>query len=626
MKVRVISALLALVLVFLLIPAPTTVDAAAISVSEIQKQIRSAYQRSLSASGRENFNGYCGTLVSWQMFCLGIDRKIYAADGKQQFDLYSAMDMTTGGYRVTSYPSSKYTLKEALNAITNNGTIDVYNMVVGFEKTNTAAGSVYGHALVVHAILDGVMYFVECYDASIAGRYWAEGDPISCTIDQFCEYYNRWTVFDGIAYFGLKTYADMCEDYACNMQAMVTENTVVYKEPGDPGIYDPEANMSVIAGQWMQVTGLFKTPYGKYWYRVSYGDKTGYVEAEKLTMESVSAGDVTIKSLRVPTNLHKGYGFVVQGTVSSEISQVESVTVTVRSQDGQTAYSGTAQPKNGKTALNQSSINNALPFRKMPAGTYDLTVEAVVTVHVMENGSIAAKTGKVQLHHCQFQIVTDWDKYCTVSFNGNSGDAETDQIVVAKGHSLGTLPAAQRSGYAFAGWTLDQAGTQPVTPETVIDKNTTLYAQWTAGHAGTEGWQHTENGSHYCDGDSAAEGWITFEKLLFYQHDDGALATGWVWIDGGLRYFNEAGVLITQLQGDDGRIYYLNTEGMGLLGWNIRTETSSEVAAGEKTEEIPEQTDKLSAAGLILQKLSTCVYEIASEVVSGEISGQLEME
>ena len=622
MKIRVISALLAIVLAIALIPAPARVDAAALTATEIQQQIRSAYLRSLSASGRETFNGYCGTLVSWQMFCLGIDRKIYACDGKNQFDLYSGMEMTTGGYRVTSYPASEYTLKEALNAITNNGTIDVYNMVVGFEKTNTAAGSIYGHALMVHAILDGIVYFVECYDSAVAGRYWAEGQPISCTIDQFCEYYNRWTVFDGIAYFGLKTYADMCEEYACNMQAMVTENATVYDEPGDPGIYDASADMSVIAGQWLHVTGLYKTPYGKYWYRVTYGDQIGYVEAEKLAMESVCAKDLTIASLRVPANLHQGYSFVVRGTVSGEVSQVESVSVTVCSEDGQTQYSGTAQPKNGKTALNSSGINNALPFRKMPAGTYDLIIEAVVTIHVLEDGEVVTKTETVQLHRSQFQIVTDWGKYYTVSFNGNGGDALIDQTTVAKGSSVGALPTAQRSGYAFAGWSLDAEGTQSASAETVISANTTLYAQWTAGHAGEEGWQHTESGSHYCGGENAVAGWVTFEDLYFYQYADGTLATGWAWIDGGLRYFNAAGVLITQLQGADGQVYCLNTEGKGVLGWNIQTDEPSDDGAEEDDFHLLEQTDNLSAAGRAMQRLSSGIYRIAITAASGEISGR----
>ena len=623
MKIRVISALLAIVMVLLLIPAPATADAAAITVSEIKQQIRSAYQRSLRASGRVNFNGYCGTLVSWQMFCLGIDKKVYAADGKDQYDLYSAMSVTTGGYRVKSYPASKYTLKEALNTITNNGTVNAYNMVVGFQKTNTAAGSIYGHALVVHAILDGIVYFVECYDSAVAGRYWPEGEPISCTIDQFCAYYDRWTVFDGICYFGLKTYADMCESYACNMQAIVTADAIIYNEPGDFGIHDPEETMPVIAGQWFQVTGLYKTPYGKYWYRVAWDDRVGYIEAEKLMLDSVSAEDIKITGLRVPTNIHEGYSFVVRGTVASEVSLIESVSVTALFEDNFTRYVGTAQPKNGKTQLNSTSINNALPFRKMEPGTYELIVEAVVQNYVLENGEPVVKSQTVKLHHSQFKVVTDWDKYCIVSFDGNGGEADTDQIVFAKGDSLGTLPKAYRSGYAFNGWTLDKAGQNPVTAQTVVNADTTLYAQWTQGHTGTDGWQHTENGSHFHDGNMPAKGWISFGELYFYQHTDGTLATGWAWIDGGLRFFNAAGVLITQLQGADGRVFCMNTEGQCLLGWTVRTDTPN---APEQEGDREVQTDKLSAAARAMHELSTGIYEIAVKAVSGALAGTVELD
>ncbi len=570
MKIRVISALLALLLLLSLMPVPMETSAAAITAAEIEQQIRTAYKRSLSASGRSNFNGYCGTLVSWQMFCLGIDRRVYANDGKRQFDAYSAMETTSGGYRVKAYPASRYTLRQALNTITSNGTVDAYNMIVGFEKTNTTAGAIYGHALVVHAILDGVVYFVECFDASIAGRYWPEGAAISCTIDEFCQYYDRWTVFDGVAHFGLKTYADACREYPASFQAMVTANALVYQEPGDPGVYDPESYASVITGQWLQVTGLYMTPQGKYWYRVNCADRTGYIEAEKLVMDRIRYDDIQITSLRVPANLHKGYSFVVRGNVTAEASQVDSVNVSISTADGQLMHAGSAAQKNGTLSLNVSSINNNLPFRKMAAGTYYLTVDASVTNHVLEGGSVVTRTDTVQIHRSQFRVVTDWNRYYTVSFHGNGGTASTDQMVVAKGGALGALPTAQRSGYAFKGWSLDQAGSQTVTAETVIAENTTLYAQWTEGHGGNGGWQQTENGNHYCDGHQVTEGWIYYQDMYFYQYADGTLATGWAMIEGNLRLFNAAGVLITELQGEDGRVFCLNAQ--GLLGWSIQTE------------------------------------------------------
>ncbi len=572
MKIRAISALLALALLFLLLPAPTETAAAAVTAPQIEQQIRTAYRHSLGASGRENFNGYCGTLVSWQLYYLGIESRATARDGKDHFDQYRGKTTTSGGYQVRSYPATQYTLRTALDTITKGGTENVYNLMVGFQKTNTAAGSVYGHALVVHAILDGVVYFVECFNASIAGRYWAEGQAIYCTIEEFCQYYDRWTVFEGVAYFGVKNYADLCREYPCHMEAMVLQDTPVYWEPVDPGVNEPQADRSMVSGQWIQITGLYQTPQGNYWYAVDCDGQTGYVPADKLKPEKAVAGDVAVTKLRVPTYIHKGNGFAVQGTVSAGIAQLDSVTVMVGAEE--TLYSATAQASKGRVLLNNSKINNNLPFRKMPVGTYTLAISAAVINHVVENGQVVAKEERISLYQSQFRVVSDWNRYSTVKFDGNGGVALMDQLVVARDEEVGTLPGAKRSGYAFAGWAKDPEGQEPVEESTVFSRDDTLYAQWTEGHTGEGGWHHTENGSHYCDGQTAAEGWFEFEGLQFYQYADGTLATGWAWIDGGLRYFNAAGALVTQLQGADGRVY-CQTQGEGLLGWSIQAAQES---------------------------------------------------
>ena len=568
MKIRVISVFLVLVFLFLLMPIPMQTSAAALTEQEMEEQIRTIFRRSQNASGRKSFNGYCGTLVSWQLYYLGIEQTSRLRDGKDHFDVYRGQTTTSGGYHVETYAAPQYNLRTALDAITNGGKENAYNLLVGFHKTNTAAGKIYGHALIIHAILDGRVYFVECFDASVSGRHWPEGQAISCTIEEFCQYYSRWTVFEGVAHFGVKTYAELCREYPCNMEAMALKDTVLYEEPGDPGVNDPQVSGNVISGQWLQITGLYETPNGKYWYWVDCGDRTGYVVAEDLSAEKVSVSDVSIAKLRVPTNIHKGYSFVVQGTVSTDLSRLDSVTVTVNS--GDNSYGGTAPATDGQVQLNHSNINKNLPFRKMPVGNYTLTIQADLTNYVLENGEAAAKSATVTLYQSQFQVVNDWNKYCIVKFDGNGGVAQMDQLVVAKETAIGDLPTALKSGYAFAGWALDEAGTEPVDENAAFTGDTTLYAQWNVGHAGEGGWHHTENGSHYCDGQTAAEGWFEYEGLYFYQYADGTLATGWAWIDGGLRYFNAAGALVTQLQGADGRVYCL-TQGEGLLGWSIQS-------------------------------------------------------
>ena len=568
-RIRVISAFLVLALLFLLMPVPTRVTAAVQTSQEMAEQVRNIYNRSLSGSGRRNFNGYCGTLVSWQLYLLGIETTMRPRNGNDHYDFYRGRYTTSGGFDVQHYPATQYTMRTALNTITKNGTEDAYNLLVGFQKTNTAAGQKYGHALVIHAILDGIVYFVECFSSTVAGVYREEGEPIVCTIEEFCRYYEHWTQFEGIAYFGVNNYAQLCRKFACHMSAMVLQDTSVYDEPCDPGVNDPDAIDEAVCGQWVEILALYETPNGSYWYEVELGGRSGYVQADKLSAEKVLTSDVTITNLRVPTNIHVGNSFIVQGVVQSPNVKLDSVGVTVDSNTEH--YGGAAQNVYGAVNLSIPAIDGCLPFRNMPVDTYTLTVRATLTNYVYEDGKLFARPTTIILHQSQFQIVTTWDAYCAVKFDGNGGTVRLNQLAVAKDTPVGKLTTAVRSGYAFAGWALDPEGTQPVDENTTFTGDVTLYAQWTEGHAGEGGWHHTENGSHFCDGEDAAEGWFEYEGLSFYQYADGTLATGWAWIDGGLRYFNEAGALVTQLQGEDGRVYCL-TQGEGLFGWSILSE------------------------------------------------------
>lgn len=626
MKIRVISLLLALVMVFMLIPAP--VNAVANTPDELIQQIRTSYKKALKSSGRKNFNGYCGTLVGWQLYHMGIDQKLQLLNGKDHFDRYRYVDKTTGGYSVEIYSASDYSLREAMYAITKNGTRDVFNMVVGFQKTNTEAGQKYGHALVVHGVIDGMVYFVECFNANIGGEYVPEGEAIVCSLDVFCTYYERWTVFDGVAYFGLKTYADVCEVYPCSMSAMAMADGKLYEEPGDPGIHDPQAVGSVESGRWLTVTGLLETPNQKYWYRVEENGEVRYIEAEILSRASFRTKDVKLEGLKTPSYLRKGNGFTVKGTVSAQHSQIRSLQIGVYAPDGGTEpiYSATLEV-NGKTAsLNKSQINNALMFRKLPVGSYQLRIEAQMEVYVWENNTLSTVTETVALWNSQFLIVSDSNTYPAVKFDGNGGVTSLDQIVLPKNQTVGSLPVPYRSGYAFVGWTLDAKGTQPVTEETVIKKNTTLYAQWQEGHSGSGGWQETEHGWHYCSGDSPVEGWIRFGSLLFYQYADGTFATGWAQIDGNLRYFNNAGAAITRLE-MYGITFEMDTSGAGTLGWQISggkaPATQTGVTADQVLENMNTQT-QLPAMGRAMQSLTASVCQMAMQLTAEEIPATLQ--
>ena len=69
-----------------------------------------------------------------------------------------------------------------------------------------------------------------------------------------------------------------------------------------------------------------------------------------------------------------------------------------------------------------------------------------------------------------------------VIFNANGGTltAETLTATVADGEVLGLLPTPTRGGFAFSGWFTAIIGGKPVTPETVVTEDMTVYARWTA--------------------------------------------------------------------------------------------------------------------------------------------------
>ncbi len=551
MKIRMISLLLVLALAILLIPAPAS--AASADEKDIQQQIADTYRAARRGSGKYSFNGYCGSLVSWQTYVLGIDTTRYGCDGKNQFDLYSQMDKTTGGYRVESYPASQYTLKEALNAITKNGTVDAYNILVGFQWTNTSQGGIYGHALLIHGIIDGTVYFMECFSTSLNGQYWAEGSAISCSIDVFCDAYNRWTVFDGIAYFGLKTYADVCEIYPSNMYAMATMPLTVYAEPFDAGVNSAKRlEKNYITGQMVRVSNLLKTPEGNYFYEIDADGETGYVPAEQLTYAESCPSGITLSGLKVPTSLYRGNGFWLRGTVaaSSKISQLQGEVYGL-SEDGKEAlaFSGQIAGSGKSLSLADSALDRNMTFRSLASGKYRIVITATVDRYVLNEGEISNETEQQVAWNSEFLISTSWKKTPVITFDGNGGQVQLNQKTVNTGECLGELPQAEREGYLFAGWSLDPEGQQAATAKTAVEADMTLYAQWEQSPVAKEGWHLTDSGWHYHTEDGVpASGMFSYGGLVFLQNEQGTLLTGWQKDGEYVHYFNDAGAMVVGWQ------------------------------------------------------------------------------
>ena len=197
-----------LFLVFAVMSAFFSVNtfAANLTGPEIKSQISSTYQKARASKGG-SFSGYCGGYVGWQLYHLGINSSYISFDGNYTFDYYKNLSYSSGGYKISAYPSSGYTLKSALNQISQNGTKNVYNILIGLEKGNTSSAQIYGHTAFIHAIIDGMVYFSESKNLDLPRiGYFPEGTPICCSIDYFCDSIYMWNngyapVFDGVIHF-----------------------------------------------------------------------------------------------------------------------------------------------------------------------------------------------------------------------------------------------------------------------------------------------------------------------------------------------------------------------------------------------------------------------------------------
>ena len=79
-------------------------------------------------------------------------------------------------------------------------------------------------------------------------------------------------------------------------------------------------------------------------------------------------------------------------------------------------------------------------------------------------------------------IVAQWAKEYTVSFNANGGTETSETRTVTYGNPYGELPTLTREGYTFEGWFTAQNGGTQVTAVTTVTTaaDHMLYAHWTA--------------------------------------------------------------------------------------------------------------------------------------------------
>lgn len=520
-NLRFLSIALAILLTVLTV-LPTPVDATALTDSEIKTQIKTTYKKVLKLFRRSSLDGYCGAYVSGQLYLMGINTDLIGGDGKDQFDTFKNMRITSGGYRVQAFPAAAYTLKDSLNAITSNGTRDAYNILVGYQKTRSSAGQRYGHATVIHAILDGKIYFSESYTLGWKGKSYTEGSPVTMSINDFCDYYAATTTqLDGVIYFGLKSYTEGCKLYPAGFTALPTETAQIQSQPCHNDVHDSSEFVRVpAADEVLLLTGLYENTVGEYWYEID-GGSGGYILAQQVQQLELYTEDVRVVKMKTPSFLRQGRSYNIQGAAVSRYSQIDSLRAQVyeKTEDAQIpGINATATVEGKSYNLTGSKISKNLAFRKLAVGAYRLEITALISNNYVENGQLCTRWDSVTLWSSDFQVTKSTTSSDTVIFDACGGTASLNQTSVPVGSAIGQLPMAQRMGYVFLGWYTELEGGERVTEEYIPADSTTLYARWCSVEQIQSSWQ------------SGGECW--------YFYSDGLSTIGCIEIDGTLFYFS----------------------------------------------------------------------------------------
>lgn len=501
--------------ILLLAALPVTGFAAQEKVSaERQLQIdalvastKESYDKTLISTEMASLNGYCGKMVSHQLWHMGINMGLVSNHGNKQYDMYAKMRRTSGGKYISAYPAADYTLLDALNAISEDGTKDVYNILVGFEWTNTKAGGKYGHVCLINGILDGKVYFAESFPT----RYAPEGEVNICTIEEFAALYAAWTRFEGVIYFA-DSYLESCKRYGTDLFVLARFEMPLRSMPSLLGKQNCKTLRTVSAGERLRVTAVLENPDGERYYQVKEKDRTGYIVAQAAVLERTNYEDITIRNLKLKKTIKEGTKEALSGAIAAENGLVGAVEVVVRDAEGAEVARKREITDCRKVILSQFSKN--LGFDKLTPGKYTVTVSAeTAAAYIRED-------------------MLDYS-YTTILLAGETlwvGEMGEETVPVSRSN----LKEEKHGWYWEDG----------------------LWHCYENGEPRT-GWYTYMGVTYYLDETgTVTTGWVTIEEQKYYFSDTGAMHTGWLRTRKGLQYSGRNGIFVDGWQVIDYSKYY----------------------------------------------------------------------
>lgn len=536
-------------------PVPETTE-------EILKyKLAKMYKQVLDLTGKESLGGLCATLVTWELYISRINRKFVSGDGKDQFDNYRDLDMTTGGYHVLALSAEDYTLEEALLTITCNGTRDAGPVLIGFEKTRSAEGSRYGHTVFIGGIIDGNVYYVESNDYTVAGVVYPEGTPIVCTIEQFANEYAGWATFEGAVEFSQTLYRDVCEIFPTNIYIRADAATDLWTEPCLAEV-SPWTDLvrPVRAQEVFHVNGIVRNTEGNYWYRTA-GENPLYLSAENTSMVYNDFSGAEACEIVVPAAVEAGGDFKLSGSVlagDSTLRMVRAQIFSGRAGEGTLVKDAALLTNTHEFELEE--LGEELQIGDLEPGIYHCVISAIARNSFVGDGEIKYRPKLLDLWTAEFQVYDGEDEepaalLLPLILDSRGGSCTVQQILVEADAQDAPAVVPQRTGYRFDEWQ------QTAVEEEQEGVPASMYACWSMDTAALEGWCVVDGLWRFYEEGTVVTGMVTLDGITYFVNPDGTLHTGWLEADKKTYYFFENGAAACGVQTIDDEQYFFGQSG-----------------------------------------------------------------
>ncbi len=533
--------LIAAVLCLLLIVSALPVGVYAATTQEeeeeeqrIRDQISEFYWITLRASGEWTLEGWCGLMAGWELYLLGVTKHPMTYNGNDQFDLYRDLDVTSMGHKVKAYPEEEYSIEEAMNTITRCGTFDAYNLMAGFHKTRTAAGQKWGHVTVIHAILDGNVYYTEGFDTPYGLK---PEEAQVCSIAEWADFYNSYATFEGMVDFGTKAYIDFCTYYPANLYVVSSKPVRAVSQPG--GQMEPQR--TIPAGERIHAIGIYESQEGQLYYQIEDSGTVCYIPAEGTGTVCLDYSDLSFTRQVLPEAMEVGEKFAVAGDVYTTNNHISNLSIDILDGTGKAVQSYACKKDSCFTELGSKAVNKVIDLSELTEGYYTYRACVDVTNHYVKDGKVIEQTQHFPLAEQVFAV----------------GAPEGEAPQIAR-ETLGTVPPD--------GWQLEQGRWRYYengAPRTGwIIENGLDYYLLEDGAAAT-GWQMINGKARYFSSTGVLRtGWLTDGEDRYFMLSNGVPAVGWRTIDQSLYCFAKDGRMMTDCLAElDGVQYYLQPDG-----------------------------------------------------------------